>query len=30
MSESNDIKNNIAYQLIVLTDIKDKYNWNEV
>ena len=30
MSESDDIKNNIAYKMIVLNDIKNKYNWNEV
>ena len=30
MSESNDMNNNIAYNLIVLNDIKDKYDWNEV
>ena len=30
MSESNDIKNNIAYKMIVLNDIKNEYNWNEV
>jgi hypothetical protein len=30
MSESNDMNNNVAYNLIVLNDIKDKYDWNEV
>ena len=30
MSESNDVNNNVAYKLIVLNDIKDKYDWNEV
>ena len=30
MSESNDMNNNVAYHLIVLNDIKDKYDWNEV
>jgi len=30
MSESNDMNNNVAYKLIVLNDIKDKYDWNEV
>ena len=28
--ESNDMNNNVAYNLIVLNDIKDKYDWNEV
>ena len=30
MSESNDMNNNVAYNLIVLNDIKDKYDWNEM
>ena len=30
MSESNDMNNNVPYNLIVLNDIKDKYDWNEV
>ena len=30
MSESNDMNNNVAYNLIVLNDIRDKYDWNEV
>ena len=30
MSESNDMNNNVACNLIVLNDIKDKYDWNEV
>ena len=30
MSESNDMNNNVAYNLIVLNDIKDKYDWKEV
>ena len=30
MSESDDLKDNIIYKLIVLDVLKEKYNWNEV
>lgn len=30
MSESEDLKNNIIYRLIVLDNLKEQYNWNEV
>ena len=30
MSESNIIKENKIYKLIVLDIIRDKYNWNEM
>ena len=28
MKESEDIKDNIIYKLIVLDSLKEKYNWN--
>ena len=30
MSESDDLKNNIIYKLIVVDTLKEQYNWNEV
>lgn len=30
MSESEDLKNNLIYKLIVLDNLKEQYNWNEV
>lgn len=30
MSELDDLKNNIIYKLIIINDLKEKYNWNEV
>ena len=30
MSESDDLKDNIIYKLIVLDVLKEKYNWNEM
>lgn len=30
MSESDDLKDNIIYKLIILNDLKDTYNWKEV
>ena len=30
MLEPDDIKNNVAYKIIVLDVIKNKYDWNEV
>ena len=30
MSESEDLKNNLIYKLIVLDNLKEQYNWKEV
>ena len=30
MLESDDLKDNIIYKLIVLDVLKEKYNWNEM
>lgn len=30
MEESEDVKNNIVYKLIIVDIMKDKYDWNEV
>lgn len=30
MSESNEMKNNIVYKLIILDIIKEKYDWKEM
>lgn len=30
MSESDDLKNNVIYKLIVVDTLKEEYNWNEV
>lgn len=30
MSETDDLKDNIIYKLIILNDLKDTYNWKEV
>ena len=30
MSESDELKDNIIYKLIVLDILKEKYNWNEM
>ena len=30
MSDSKEIENNIIYKLIVLDNLKDKYDWKEV
>ena len=30
MKESEDIKDNIIYKLIVLDNLKEKYNWREM
>ena len=30
MSDSNDIKNNIVYKLIVDDILKEKYDWKEM
>lgn len=30
MSEINDLKNNIIYKLIVLNDLKEKYDWKQM
>ena len=30
MAESEEVKNNIVYKLIVLDIMKDKYDWKEV
>lgn len=30
MSDSNELKNNIVYKLIVENFLKENYNWNEM
>ena len=30
MSESEELKDNIIYKLLVLDVLKEKYNWNEM
>ena len=30
MSDSKELENNILYKLIVLDNLKDKYDWKEV
>jgi hypothetical protein len=30
MEESEEVKNNIVYKLIIVDIMKDKYDWNEV
>jgi hypothetical protein len=30
MSEINELKNNIIYKLIVLNDLKEKYDWKQM
>ena len=30
MSETEELKDNIIYKLIVLDVLKEKYNWNEM
>ena len=30
MAESEEVKNNIVYKLIIVDIMKDKYDWNEV
>ena len=30
MDESEEVKNNIVYKLIIVDIMKDKYDWNEV
>ena len=30
MQESNDIKDNIIYELLVKDDLHESYNWNEL
>ena len=30
MSESENLKDNIIYKLIVLDNLKEKYNWREM
>jgi hypothetical protein len=30
MSESEELKNNLIYKLIVLDSFKEKYNWKEM
>ncbi len=30
MSEINELKNNIIYKLIVLDNLKEKYDWKEM
>jgi hypothetical protein len=30
MSETEELKDNIIYKLIVLDVLKEKYNWNEL
>jgi hypothetical protein len=30
MSDSKELENNIIYKLIVLDNLKDKYDWKEV
>ena len=30
MSESNEMKNNIVYKLIILDIIKEKYDWKKM
>ncbi len=30
MSESEELKNNVIYKLIVLNSFKEEYNWKEM
>jgi hypothetical protein len=30
MTEINELKNNIIYKLIVLNDLKEKYDWKQM